>query len=124
MVSEKKRGVAMPRKSDSLAINNRKYDRRIKLTDKEREKIRKEYQEEDTSYNKLAKKYGVSKRLIQFVVNPEKAEIAKKQYSERRRDGRYYDKEKHSEYIKNHRNYKKKLFEEGIIISAEAENMT
>ena len=50
-------------------------------------------------------------------MNPEKAEIAKKQYSERRRDGRYYDKEKHSEAIKNHRNYKKKLFEEGIIIS-------
>jgi transposase-like protein len=115
MVSERRGGVAMPRKSDSLAINNRKYDRRIKLTDKEREKIRKEYQEGDTSYNRLAKKYGVSKRLIQFIVNPEKAEIAKKQYSERRRDGRYYDKEKHSEAVKNHRNHKKKLFEEGII---------
>lgn len=109
----------MPRKSDSLAINNPKYDKRVKLSEKEREEIREEYEQGGISYNKLAQKYGVSKILVQFIVNPEKAKIAKEQYSERRKDGRYYDKDKHSESTKKHRDYKKKLFEQGKLIQEE-----
>lgn len=109
----------MPRKSDSLAINNPKYDQRVKLNGKEREEILKEYKQGGTSYNKLAKKYGVSKTLVRFIVNPEEAEIAKNQYSERRKDGRYYDKDKHAKYIKKHRDYKKQLFEQGKLIQEE-----
>lgn len=103
----------MPYKFEKTPINNPKNDRRVKLTDEDRENIRKEYAEGEISQRGLAKKYNVSRRLIQFVLDPEKAEAARRQYAERRKDGRYYDKEKHREYVKEHRQHKKMLFEKG-----------
>lgn len=44
------------------------YDRRVKLTEDDKEYIRWLWDEEGLSYNKLAAKFGVSKRLIMFVV--------------------------------------------------------
>lgn len=105
----------MPSKFDKIPINNPNHDKRVKLTDEDRENIRKEYSSGNISQNGLAKKYGVSKRLIQFVLNPEKKEIVKKQFAERQKDGRYYDKDKHKGYMKNHRNHKKELYNKGII---------
>ena len=55
----------MPRKSDSVAIKNKTLDRRVKLTDQERIEIANTYKSGGTSYSKLAKEYGVSKRLCQ-----------------------------------------------------------
>lgn len=43
------------------------YDRRVKLTEDDKEYIRWLRDEEGLSYNKLAAKFGVSKRLIMFV---------------------------------------------------------
>ena len=106
----------MPRKSDTIAINNPKHDRRVKLTEEDKENIRIEYSKGDTSHNKLAVKYGVSKRLISFVLNPDKLEKAKEQFSERRKDGRYYDKDKHREATRSHRDHKKKLYKEGLLV--------
>lgn len=105
----------MPRKSDVIAINNPNNDRRFKLTEEDKEDIRKRYAKGDTSYSKLATEYGVSKRLIGLIIKPEKLEIMKKQFAERQKDGRYYDKDKHREYMKNHRDYKKKLYEQGLL---------
>lgn len=105
----------MPYKFDKIPINNPINDKRVKLTDEDRENIREEYSSGSTSQNKLAKKYGVSKRLIQFILNPEKKEIAKKQFAERQKDGRYYDKDKHKEYMKSHRNHKKDLYNKGLL---------
>lgn len=105
----------MPRISDTVPIKNKSLDKRVKLNDDQRKAIKEEYEKGDTSYNKLAKKYGVSKRLVQFIVCPEKKLIAQKQFSDRQKDGRYYDKEKHKEYVKKHRNYKKELYENHLI---------
>ena len=105
----------MPRKSDSVAIKNKSLDRRVKLTDEERIEITNTYKGGGTSYNKLATEYGVSKRLIMFIVNPDKYEVTKKQFAERQKGGRYYDREKHNKAVKKHRDYKKKLFKEGKI---------
>ena len=105
----------MPRKSDSVAIKNKSLDRRVKLTDEERIEIADTYKSGGTSYNKLAVEYGVSKRLIMFIVNPDKYEVAKNQFSERQKDGRYYDREKHNKAVKKHRDYKKELFSKGEI---------
>ena len=55
-----------------INIKNTQYDRRVKLTDEQREDIRYMHKEYGLSYNKLAKEFGVSKRCIQFVCNPEK----------------------------------------------------
>ena len=105
----------MPFKSDAIPINNPKHDKRVKLTDEDKENIRTEYAAGDTSYSKLAAKYGVSKRTIQFVIKPEKLEKAKEQFKERRKDGRYYDREKHNAGVRKHRQYKKELFDKGLI---------
>lgn len=103
----------MPKKVDSIPINNPKFDKRVKLSNAQKEQIRQEYNRGDTSYNKLAQKYGVSKRLIIFIVNPEKLAVAKKTYKQRAKDGRYYNKEKHAAYMKKHREYKDELFKRG-----------
>lgn len=105
----------MPRKSDNVPINNPSLDRRVKLTEEQRMQIKEIYLAGGTSYQKLADEYGVSKRLVMFIVNPEKEKIAKEQYKQRRKDGRYYNKEEHTRQIKEHRQYKKKLYEEGKI---------
>lgn len=107
----------MPYKSEKYAINNEKLDRRVKLTEQDKEHIVEEYATGLISVNGLARKYGVSKRLIQFTLFPERREKAKQLYEERRKDGRYYDKEKHKESVKKHRRYKKKLYDSGLLNS-------
>ncbi len=72
--------------------------KRKKLSESDKKEIRKTYKTSNTSYNELARLWGVSKRTIIFAVNPEKYEIAKKQRRERWAEGRYrdlYDKETH-----------------------------
>jgi len=105
----------MPYKFEKTPINNPNLDKRVKLTDEDRENIREEYKSGIISQRSLAKKYGVSRRLIQFILDPEKQEIAKKQFAERQKDGRYYSKEKQREYVKNHRDHKKELWKSGLL---------
>lgn len=108
-------GDKMPYKFDSIPINNSKNDKRVKLTDSDKEEIKKEYESGNISINALARKYGVSKRLIQFTLFPERKEKAKEMFAERQKDGRYYDKEKHKEYMKSHREHKKDLWNKGLL---------
>jgi hypothetical protein len=58
------------------------------------------------SYAKIAKAIGCSKRAVMFVINPEMQDRCKEQHKERRKDGRYYIKEKHTEQMREHRQYK------------------
>lgn len=107
----------MPSKLDKVPINNEKLDKRVKLTDEDKENIVKEYATGVISITGLGKKYGVSKRLIQFTLFPERKEKAKQRYAENRKDGRYYDKDKHKVYMKKHREHKKDLDEKGLLKS-------
>lgn len=107
----------MPRKSDSIPINNPKLDKRVKLTDEDRNSIRAEYETGTISINGLSRKYNVNKRLIQFILFPERQERAKQLFAERQKDGRYYDKEKHRKSIKKHRDHKKELYGKGLLNS-------
>ncbi len=92
-------------------------DRRIKLTDKDREEIR--LYLEGLSRRELADKYGVSKRLIQFILNPKSMEENKKRREERGGSNTYYDKSKHTEATKSHRKYKALLYVEGKLVKGE-----
>lgn len=105
----------MPFKSDKIAINNEKLDKRVKLTQEQKVEIAELYSTGNYSLNGLAKMYNVSKRTVHFIVKPETLENAKKQFAERQKDGRYYDKDKHNAYMKEHRDHKNKLFKEGKI---------
>lgn len=104
----------MPRKSDSMPINNPKYDRRVKLTEADKKQLKKDH-ELGASIHGLSKKYGVSRRTIQFTLYPERLEKAKADFAERQKDGRYYDKDKHKDYMKAHRNHKKELHKSGLL---------
>ncbi len=107
----------MPSPRDSLHIP-KEYDRRVKLDDSDRVKIVKLRNEDSTrwSYQALADEFGVSKRLIIFICKPETLKKARKQFKERRKDGRYYDKDKWRGQMRKHRAWKKELDKEGKLI--------
>ena len=62
----------MPYKSEKTRIAGTQYDRRIKLTPDQKEYIKWLREKQLISYSKLAKIFGVSKRLIQFICCPDK----------------------------------------------------
>lgn len=95
----------MSRRLEALRLTP-KFDRRRKLTEEQKEEIRKR---KDKSSRQLAKEYGVSRRLIVFIQHPERLERQKELYRERRKDGRYYNREDHTESIRQYRNYKREL---------------
>ena len=104
----------MSAKLDETRVT-RKYDRRIKLSDDDKEEIVALYKLGATSYNKLAREFGVSKRTIYWIVNPEKLEENKRLRAERGGSKYYYDKETQRKAMRDHRDYKRSLLEEGKI---------
>jgi len=87
-------------------------DRRIKLTDDQREEIRDKYATGNYSTYKLADSYNVSRRTIQFVLDPKKLEESRKRLEERGGSKIYYDTKKNTIAKREHRNYKKQVLEE------------
>jgi hypothetical protein len=99
----------MPYKFDTEKKKiERRFDRRIKLTDIERDEIKKLYGR--FSQRELARRFNVSRRLVIFIGCPEKYEHSKELYKERRKDGRYYKKSRHTKAVKRLREHKKILF--------------
>jgi len=85
-------------------------DRRIKLTEQQKKDIKEMRNETGASYQSIADRYDVSKRLIQFICNPDKYEKAKKQFKDRRLDGRYKpSKEAWRDTMREHRRYKQSI---------------
>lgn len=84
-------------------------DRRRKLTEEQKQEIASIYQGGDSSLQKLALEYGVSKRTIHFIVNPEALAANKQRRQERGGWQQYYDKDQHREAMKEHRRYKKRV---------------
>ena len=105
----------MPKKVDKIAINNEALDRRVKLTKEDKELVRWLREEEQISYQKLANRFKVSKRLIIFTCKPETLEVCKKKRAERGGSKIYYNREENTKSMKEHRDYKDKLFKEGLI---------
>lgn len=105
----------MPFRTETIKLP-KKYDRRIKLTDQQRDEIKVKYATGLYSQYNLADEYHVSRRTISFIINPDKYEISKEQFRERRKDGRYKpDKETRNKAQRKHRAYKKRLYDEGKI---------
>ena len=98
----------MPYLSEKIKIKGTQFDRRIKLTDEQKREIKK-LSSAGVSQRKIAGIYKVDRRLISFIINPAAYEENKKRRAERGGSKLYYDKEKHREYIKNHRRYKQDL---------------
>lgn len=85
----------------------RAYDRRVRLTTKDRANIRRLHGR-GWAIRKIARKFKgrCSRSLIGFVIYPERLERAKELHRIRRVDGRYYKREKHRAAMKKHRRYK------------------
>lgn len=105
----------MPRISDTIPINNEKLDRRVKISAEDKELVKWLREEEQISYQKLANRFGVSKRLIIFICKPETKVKVLEHLAKRGGSKIYYDREKFNAYTKEHREYKKELFSQGLI---------
>lgn len=103
----------MPYKSERIPLS-REQDRRIKLTEEQRDEIRHKYSTGLYSQRKLAAEYGVSRRLITFILDPDKEEHSRELFKERRRDGRYKEtREERAAIQREHRHYKQSLYLKG-----------
>lgn len=101
----------MPYKSSKIPLSE-SQDRRRKLTEAQKDIIRHRYETESIGMRPLAKEYGVSRSLIQTVVNPAIAEKKKQRGKDHWRDYRP-TKEKWAETVREHRQYKQRLYLEG-----------
>lgn len=97
-------------------LTNTQYDRRIKLTPDQKEYIKWLREKQLISYSKLAKIFGVSKRLIQFICCPDKYLKNKESLKQRKAEGRYKPtKAEWAATIREHRRYKEQLKKKGDI---------
>lgn len=101
----------MPYKSEKIKLSETQ-DRRRKLTDEQKEEIKRIYKSGVCGTRPLAKQFGVSKSTIQTIVNPKRAERIKQRNKEHWRDYRP-SKEEWAKTIKEHRHYKHELYLKG-----------
>ena len=86
-------------------------DRRRKLTDDARDMII-QLRNQGWSLSSLAKKFNVSRRMIQFITDPESKKENLRRRQERGGWRQYYDKMTNTESMREHRRYKKRILEE------------
>ena len=101
----------MPYKSERIKLAPTQ-DRRRRLTDEQKEEIKKLYATGLVGQRPLAKQFGVSRSLIQVIVNPEIAEKKKQRIKEHWQDYRP-SKEEWAKTIREHRHYKQELYLKG-----------
>lgn len=101
----------MPYKSSSIKLSE-KQDRRRKLTEVQKEEIKRIYAEGNLGQRPIAKMFGVSRSTIQNIVNPD---IAQKRHDRMAQHWRDYrpSKEKWAETMREHRHYKHELYVTG-----------
>ena len=103
----------MPAIVDHVTVGTN-YDRRRRLSDDDREDIKRDHAAGD-SIHAIARCYGVSRRLVQFILYPERHEENKVRRRARGGSRAYYDKNKHTNAMRDHRAYKKELYNKGLV---------
>ena len=98
----------MPYKSEKLKLSDTQ-DRRRKLTDDQKEEIKRIYESGVCGTRPLAKQFGVSRSTIQVIVNPA---IKQRRHDYIANNWRKYrpTKEEWAETIKEHRDYKQEVY--------------
>lgn len=110
----------MPYKSESIRLDA-SQDRRRKLTEEQKEEIRRIYKTGACGTRPLAKQFGVSRSTIQVIVNPNIAERHKRRAKEHWRDYRP-TKEEWAATMREHRQYKYKLYLKGELKTTNMED--
>lgn len=103
--------MIMPYKSEKIKLNGLQ-DRRRKLEDWQRKEIQDRYATGLCSLQGLADKYGVSKKTILLLVNPESKRKNDERIKEHWRD---YQESKadRNKTVREHRRYKQALYKDG-----------
>lgn len=104
----------MPYKHKDMLIKP-EDDKRVKLIEVQRNEIVEKYGK--ISQRKLALEYGVSRRTIQFIGDPDKLKKNLKARAERGGSKIYYDKDKHTQAMKTHRTHKQDLYINGNLLA-------
>lgn len=110
----------MPYKSAKIKLDQ-SQDRRRKLTEEQKEEIRRIYKTGVCGTRPLAKQFGVSRSTIQVIVNPSIAARHKKYTKEHWRDYKP-SKEEWATTIREHRRYKQGLYLEGKLNTTNKED--
>lgn len=97
-----------------LVRTGKEFSRRIKLSDENKEEIKKLHKQ-GIAIRALSRDFNVSKRLIQFILFPERQEINIQLRKERGGSKIYYDVEKNRLSQADHRAYKKDLLSRGLL---------
>jgi len=103
-------------KLDDINVG-RVNDRRIKLTDDDREQIQRMYKSQRMGVREIAREFEgrCSRRTVQFVLFPERLEEMQKRYKETKHHLKYYNRGKNTHYRKGSREYKRTLLRAGKI---------
>lgn len=99
----------MPSIVDKITIKEKPLKRSAKLLDCQRERIV-SLHSEGFSITGLGKMFKVNKRLIQFILFPERQKRNLELREQRGGSKIYYNKDKHTLAMSEHRKYKKELF--------------
>lgn len=110
----------MPYKSEKIKLAPCQ-DRRRKLTEEQKDEIRRIYKTGVCGTRPLAKQFGVSRSLIQIIVNPVRAESIKQRRKEHWRDYRP-SKEEWAATVREHRHYKQELYLKGELNTTNEED--
>jgi hypothetical protein len=103
----------MPYITEAISIDCPFMDKRTKLLPCQREMIV-HYSNQGVSGHKLAKMFNVSRRSIQFILNPDALKNNRERREERGGWKQYYDRQKNNDYQKTHRRDKHKLLKETV----------
>lgn len=98
----------MPRKTDTIKIDDPFLKRSCKLLPCQKEMVI-SLHNSGASIHSLSKLFKVDRRLIQFIIYPERHKKSLELRKERGGSKIYYIKEKHTKAIREHRNYKKDI---------------
>ena len=95
----------MPYKTDKIALNDPFLDRRTKLLPCQKEMTVVMFNA-GKRITSIAKMFKVNKRLIQFIIYPERKQRNLELRQERGGSSIYYERVAHNAAVKEHRNYK------------------
>jgi len=98
----------MPSKIDKIIIDDAFLKKSAKLLPCQKEMIV-YWNNRGSSQRKLASMFNVSRRLIQFILDPSKHQANLEARKERGGSKIYYKREKHTLAVKEHRKYKTQL---------------
>ena len=112
----------MPTLTDIVTVPY-EHDGRRKITDEQKQEVRRLHEIEGLAIREITRRVGISRRSVQFILFPERAEAVKARRKEVKRWEKYNKAEYHTPYMRNHRAKKKLLLKKGLVKITE-ENLT